>query len=295
MPDPIIEIEDTNAPDPNDGGETTEDGQPIDTALETATDQSVENGKVTRLEQEVAKYAKVLNGLGINPDSDFADRFNAGLVTKSDVARQLGVEPQPVGQPVAAPAQSLSYEDQMSELITKVNADGATAEDFGKSLELMNNYMKEVKGQEQANSQQQLFNQCVAATQEVLDEDANYAKMPDEIKQIESQMFVASTDHLLAQQAQKTKNPESYITPDAYRFYAKQNQENMTKLRDYWRAEGKAAGDGNPAPLLPGQTAPVNPLSPNAGGPPVNQPRERVTLKNMDRLAQAYFDNARQA
>ena len=84
------------------GTEVTDGGSQVDpqaqtkdgantTSPESTPQQLAEEAtaKVSRMEQEVAKYAKVMKGLGIDPDSDTAEHLRTGMITRGDYVRSI--------------------------------------------------------------------------------------------------------------------------------------------------------------------------------------------------------------
>jgi len=239
----------------------------------------VDPGKVTRLEQEVAKYSKVLQGLGIDPESDFADRFLSGVAGKEEVAAAMGMLPSEPIPPKKDPAQTLR---QMAQ---KIEHEGASEQDVRESLQIMADAIEE---QNQIRQQAQVENTITACKNAVfnhIEGDELHQKLPDELKDIEKQLFLASTDQMVADAARGSRNPQSYLDPRVFAMYADRNAQRLVKLRDYWMSQGKAT----PQRVAPTQTPAQVPISPVTGGGPAPAPTPEINLGNMRRAAAAYM------
>lgn len=248
-------------PEPTPTGEPkTEDIKPDDT------------GKITRLEQQISKDRQLLTLLGIDPESDVADKLQAGLITKEDLLKQVGT------QEVPGPAEVFSV-DKLTQLEEKINKEGATQQDLLdtiKSIKAVANQTLQVQQVQQQSTLENRFIQCRNATQTVIDTDEMHQSLPDNIREIESQIHLSATDNLLATE---TGGGDKYLTPQAYGYYGTKNLERLNTYRNYLIELGKKMEREN---INPPPKPSVNPMSPTTGGAPASPPRKKV---NMDRLA----------
>lgn len=244
----------------------------------------VETGKVTRLEQEVAKYSKVLQGLGIDPESDFAERFISGVTDKYEIAKALGFTPQaPVTPPAPTPVETLR------KLVEKIDREGATEGDIKESLQIMADVIEEQNVTRQQSQVEATINACKNAVFEYIGQDAMHQALPEELQRIENQLFLSSTDQLVAEAAAKSSNQNAYLDPRVYRHYAERNASRLEQLRNYWIEHGKSLATPKAAPArVP------TPISPNSGDGPAAPSEVPITLANMRQAAAAYAAQRRQ-
>ena len=260
------------------------EGQQVEPTPQELVDEAT--AKATRVEQEIAKYAKVLKGLGIDPDSDFADKFNQGLVTHEELLER--VAPQAAQAPVT-PQLPKSPADRLSEIIARVDSEGASEDDFKDAVSTFKDYIQGQEKQTAMTNQELLAQRCERTVVDNLLEDPIHKAMPsDELKQIEQRLFLSSTDALVGQEARKTNHPERYLSPEVYDFYSQRNAEDLTKLRDYYKKTGFDAG----VAAARGQVDIPQPMSPSGGGAPIPAPTQRITTKNMKNAALEYLKNA---
>ena len=109
-----------------------------------------------------------------------------------------------------------------------------------------------------------------------------HADLPDNVKEIESQVFLSSTDNLLATE---TKGDPRYLTAPNYGFYAGKNLERLNTLRNHWIDYGKQLQKGTITPKPS-----VNPISPTVGSAPITPPETPTTIDNMAERAKAYTE-----
>jgi hypothetical protein len=244
--------------------------------------------KASRLQQENEKIGKVLQGLGMDPDSDFVDRYCQGLVTQEELHQRLNV-----GVPAPAPVQQAPEHvptpmEKLDNLLTRVDKEGATEADFKEAMGTMREYMGNQQQQAQLTNQELLAQQCEKTIVDNLLSDPVHKEMPtDELKQIEQRLFVSSTDALVGAEARKTQHPERYLNPNTYDFYTKQNANDLNKLRSYYEKRGFDKGVATSR----GEITPVVPISPSAGSTPVTQPTTRINASNVSSAARQYLAN----
>ena len=228
-------------------------------------------GKVTRLEQQLSKDRQLLTVLGIDPDSDIADKLQAGLITKEDLLKQVGT--QQVPPPIEVP----SVED-LTQLEEKIRTKGATEQDLLDTVKFIKgiaNQSLQVQQVQQQTSLENRFIQCRNATQTVIDTDEMHQSLPDDIQEIESQIHLSATDNLLATE---TGGGDRYLTPQTYKYFGNKELERLIKYRNHLIELGKKLEREN---LNPAPKPSVNPISPALGGAPASPPKPKV---NMDRL-----------
>jgi hypothetical protein len=259
-------------------------GQPDDDT------QQPDSGAVTRLEQRLAQQNQMLAGLGIDPESDIAERFQRGLVSKEELLMQVGARPTAPAQPtLPATEQKMSPMDRHRQLKQRVakqvqEGKGILENDILEALDVMEDIAAENIEVRQEANMEQTFSKCRNATLDVIGKDELHTKAPDNIKAIEQQVFLSSTDNLLATES---KGDPRYITPDNYTFYGEKNLKRFEALRNHWIEHGRSLGSAPPAPK-PG--ADVNPISPTTGSAPITPPETPTTLENFQDRARAYAE-----
>jgi hypothetical protein len=305
MVEPTGTGEPTNAAAPNDGGVNTavldnlapkpSDSEPGSTiSPPPATDdtgqpqddvQQPDDGKAERLEQRLAETNKMLTRLGFDPESDIAERFNAGLISKEEILMQAGVTPTappPKEQPSSA-------SDKLAQLKSRVgqsvkDGKGILEGDILELLDVTTDLVAESNELQNQNSLERQFAECRDATLNVIGKDPKHTEAPDNIKDIESQMFLSSTDNLVAITGRG--DPKS-ITGKNYSFYAGKNLDKLNELRNYWMEQGRKTAPQPPVP----PANPVNPISPSEGGGPITPPETPTTIDNIEERAQAYIES----
>jgi hypothetical protein len=250
--------------------------------------QEEDNGKAGRLESEVAGYRKVLDTLGIDPDSDVAQKVMAGVVSKEDLVRYIAPQPQVVPQPEQTDA-PLTAAQKLEALLNKVDAEDPTQDDFKDSLRIINELVHEQETAQIEQRAQENFNKITEAMLAPIMDDSYHKELPDELKAAEERLFTGGTDYLVGEEARKSPNPQMYLNPKTYGFYAEQNKELYDKLREHYINVGRQqerAGIQKPQPQ-------VQPVAPSVGGTPVTAPTEIINLNNMRQKAQEYLNQAK--
>ena len=242
-----------------------------------------DDGKLSRLEQMLAQNNQLLTALGIDSESDIAERFQKGLVSKEELLLRAGVQVPAKTEPTATePVSAVDRFNQLQQRLKQSVSEnkGITETDILAVMDATSGLAKEsAKAQENVDMERR-FNDCRSATLAVIDKDAMHVDLPDNIKEIESQVFLSSTDNLLATE---TKGDPRYLTAQNYSFYADKNLERLNTLRNHWIEYGRNA---KPAPPVPNQ---VNPISPTVGSAPITPPETPTTLENMNERAKAYI------
>ncbi|MCE5185031.1 MAG: hypothetical protein LLF76_02775 [Planctomycetaceae bacterium] len=259
-------------------------GEPAPEPIAEPTTSQVpdDRGTVSRMQQEIAKYRKVFQGLNIDPESDFADQFIAGVIGKDEVARNLGVAPQP--QAPALPVER--PHERLAKIINKVRSEGATEEDFATGLSVMADVLQNIDQSQTQAQQASLLQQCETAVRNVISADTFHTSLPEEVRALEAELFLASTDYFLGTEARKTTNPQAFLTPQGYAMYANKNAERMDRYRQHLINHGKQLAMA--ALKQPNQQT-VQPISPSTGGSPVMPAQPPITRNNMRKAAQNYL------
>ena len=249
-----------------------------------------DTAKAARLEQEVAKYAKVMKGLGIDPDSDFADQFNQGLVSHEELVAKISGDAPRREEPKAPPIRETPAQ-KLAKIIARVESEGASEDDFKEAVSTFRDYIEGQEQQTTMTNRQLLAQACEKTAVDFLLDDPIHKEMPNELKPIEERLFLSSTDALVGAQARKSANPERYLDPRQYQFYAEQNGKDLNQLRDYYEKRGFDKG----VAAAQGRRPIVQPISPSQGGQPVVVPQGRIDIKNMSAVAKQYLSQAGQA
>lgn len=254
-----------------------------DTPVEPTT--QVDDGKLTRMEQDMAKKNRVIEALGLDPNSDVADRLDSGLLTRDELLREAGhVEPPPA--PVyQQPEQPRDPMATLTELRQKMSNEAYTdPKDMDAVIGTMQDILVAQDQRSRQRDVQDHVSTCRAVVNKVYDNDPTIEKLPIEIQQIERLAFEASTDALL--ERENPNNPYQYATPNGYEFYAKKNKGRFQQMRDYYINLGRTmekTGENPPA------NNPVVPISPSQGGSPTPSPPVQITRDNMRQKAQDYI------
>lgn len=279
MQEPITDpIEEPQATDQNldpqiEGAEPTGDA--------TVDPETTDFGKTKRAEQELAKYRRVMEVLGIDPESDIADRVAQGLISKEEV----------LGHNVPRPAVRETPMERLTKLTQKIEHGHPTEGDFREAMKIISEFVSEQSVREQNAQMQAVVDSCRNAVVGVLAADKMHSEMPDDVRALEEQMFIASTDNLLTQEASKLPDPRRYFNPQAYQFFAQKNAQSLKALRDYYINQGRAME--RQALTRPPQNPNVSPVSPNVGDGPVTIPQPRLKMgADLTRAAKTYLQQA---
>jgi hypothetical protein len=262
---------------------TTDTSKVIDqTAVAGDTKDKTDEGTVTRLQQQLAQNNKLLQTLGIEPDSDIAERFNAGLIGKQELLEYAGIAPVPPTTQAETP------EQRLANIIEKAKREGATQEDFIAAMETVGGIVKAQKEQAERSNLSNRLNECIAVVTNAIEQDDLHKDLPADLQEIETQMFLTSTDNIVMRDAKKYSRSESdyvkYLTPASYGFYADKNIERLGKLRDYYIELGRKLQRGDQMP----RTTNVNPISPSVGTGPTAPPVPQITRDNWKEAARRY-------
>lgn len=249
--------------------------QPKEGTTETDTDKS----KLTRLEQKVTAQNELLQAIGINPESDVAEQYKSGLITKNQLLELAGIT-QPVTRPEIS--EEASPMDKIEKIISK-GPNNVDSSDFVELAKSVKDIVTDYRQKDEFSQIQNNLNQCKQVTSGIINEDEFHKTLPDDIKQIEEQVFWGSTDNFLASEAVKTKNPAGYFNPQGYDFYGKRNLSNYQKLRNHWIEHGKKLQQQNITP----QKDVINPTP--SGGDTTVEPKPMITVENMDEAAKRYI------
>lgn len=261
-------------------------GQPPDDVTKPDDD----SGAADRLKQQLAESNRLLAALNIDPDSDLAERYSKGLVSKEEVLLRVNPQPQPQAaatepQMPVVPRQKLDNLKQRLSQSVKDNK-GILETDILEVLDVVSDITEENDQLLQQTNMEKHFNECRNATLAVIEKDELHSKLPENIKEIESQVFLSSTDNLLA--TESGGNPKS-LTVKNYDFYANKNlKERISALRNHWIDYGKQLQQQ--ATTKGGQSQ-VNPISPAVGSAPVTPPETPTTIRNVSERAKAYVEN----
>lgn len=261
---------------------TTEPAAQVDKTGQPEGDESppdITEGKITRLEQQIANQKKFFASLGIDPESDVIDRYNAGLITKEQLLQT--VPPQEPKTEVTGIERLGSYRAKIKDKIG--TGQELSQQDFLESLDIMGELAKDNERITQQANIRNLVSECERATQAVLEGDELHTVIPEDIQKIESQVFLGSTDNFLTAE---THGDPHYLTPQSYGFYGQKNIEKYKKLRNAWIDYGKTLAKEEPPPEPPKPT--INPISSGTGSAPMKAPETMINIDNMPEAARAY-------
>lgn len=235
-----------------------------------------DTGTAARMSQELAMQKKAFRNLGIDPDSDLFEKYADGLIT---VEQLLG------RQPTQQATSALERFEQLQEKLKhKAEQTGFDTDDFLSAMDLMKEIAQENRQSQQQRDEFENMQNCDTAVRSVLATDETYSGVPEDIKEIETEFFLSSTDRTLSQDANATGRPAQYFTPRTYGQYAQKNLGRLARWRDFYIEVGKKMATANMAPRKPA----VNPISPNIGGAPVMPAEPTLTLDNVRQGAELY-------
>ena len=261
------------------GTTSAPDGIDKTVADDTTQEPKTDDGTVTRLKQQMAENNKLLKSLGIDPDSDEAERFAAGVMSKQELLEHIGIAPTPPATQAEAPEQKLSN------ILDKIKKEGTSEQDFIDAMQTMSEMVQEQKAQSSRDNFSNTINQCVEVVNDVIGQDELHKNLPTDLQETESQMFLSSTDNLVLREAQKSKNPRSFMNAGVYSFYAEKNAERLNSLRNHWIEYGRKLQRGDQTPR---SSTNVNPISPSIGAGPTATPVPKVTRDNWRQAARNY-------
>ncbi len=261
-------------------------GQPADDTTKPDDDDS---GTVSRIKQQLADNNRLLAALNIDPESDLAERYSSGLVSKEELLLRVNPQPQPQSviepQATVAPRQKL---DNLKQRLSQSVKDGKGIQetDILEVLGVVSDITEETDQLRQQTDTEKHFNECRNATLAVIERDELHKALPENIKVIESQVFLSSTDNLLA--TESGGNPKSFTIKN-YDFYATKNlKERISAYRNHWIGVGKQLQQ---QATTKGSQTQVNPISPTVGSAPVTPVETPTTLSNMEERARKYVED----
>jgi hypothetical protein len=244
-------------------------------------DQSVSNpsetdpGKLTRIEQDLARKDKALKALGINPDSTMLEQFEKGIITEEEL---LGSIARPVTQPVVQQEPVETPLDKMQAVLNKVKTSkDATLEDFETLTAATLEALQSNAQREQATEMQQVAQKCQEAVFNVFD-STEYPLKDANLKATEREIFMAATDAHVTRDAQRLENPTSMLNPQTYQFYANKQTETLGKLKQAYIEMGRKL-EREGVPPAPAAEI-ITPAAPGAGSMP-KPPKTKITVDNM--------------
>lgn len=267
---------------------TDKTGQSADDKV-TKPDDSDDSGAVDRLKQQLAQSNQLLAALNIDPESDLAERYTKGVVSKEELLLRVNPQPQPI---VTEPSQTpVSARQRLENLKRKVTQSveagkGVLETDIVEVLDVVSGITDENDHFREQTDMERHFAACRDATLAVIDKDELHNTLPEDIKEIESQVFLSSTDNLLS--TQSGGNPKS-LTVKNYDYYAYKNlNERISAYRNYWIDQGKKLQQQATTKT---STPQVNPISPTTGSAPVVPVETPTTIENTEERARQYVEN----
>jgi len=262
-----------------------------DTAPATPEDLSADNGAVTRLQQQVAANNSVMNALGIDPDSDIAEKFKAGIYSRQDLLEMVGIQSKPpVAPPTTQPA-VYQTQDQLQTIIDRVKTEGAGEQDFVEAMTAIQNTIQQANQAAQANTMNNTLSQCANTTKAVIASQDSHTTLPQDLKAIEEQLFLAGTDNLVLREANGSQNPDAFLTPNSYGYYANKFNSGYQKLVNHYINVGR---DMQKKGIAPVHQNGINPVSPQLGSGPVTPAAPVVNRTNWQQAAKNYMSRQSQ-
>jgi hypothetical protein len=236
-----------------------------------------DTGKVTRLEQELATTKQLLSDtLGIDPDSDVVEKFRNGLITKEDLLGTKAAE-----QPKSAIDRLRDHQESVKNRLKR--GEPITPDDYVNGLELTEQIAIESSQHQQENERIKLFTDCKNAAESAILKDPLHTDLPDNIKEIETQMFLGATDNLLGMEAANHSDPNGFLTPDHYKFYGNKSHERYNQLRQHWIDYGAQQATKN----ITSTKTNINPVTSSTGSGSTTQPEQKFNW-NEQKVEDAY-------
>ena len=268
--------------------EAASEGKPNPVA-EPTEDVSTDAGQVNRIRQQMEKSNKLLAGLGIDPSSDIADKYTAGIYSKEDLLELMGIHSgqpqvptaQPKSVPFAGPANTLQ------EVIDRVNREGASEKDFVEALSAVQSALTASQQEAQANDLSNTLNQCASSTKRVIQSHERHTALPADLQAVEEQLFLAATDNLVLREAQNSPNPNAFLSPNSYGYYANRFNNQYQKLVNHYINVGRQMQKQGMAPV---HGSGVNPVSPSLGSGPSEPASVPINRDNWKEAARAYMN-----
>jgi hypothetical protein len=266
------EGEPASTQEPSAPAETT--GQPEGAA------QPDDSGKLSRLEQQLAQQNKLLSSIGIDPESDIAEKVAAGVLSPDDILRG---RQEPTPQPTVAD----TFGQLEQEIQAKVESgQEVTQTDFLKFMRATKELAAQSARTQEQRQMEALVNDCESAMVGVLGTDEAHSNAPENIRKIEQEMFLSSTDVKLGQDARTFGNNPNFFKPQTFTHYAQKNLPSLQEYRNYWIEQGKKMQMNalNPKPT-------PNPVSSATGSGSIPAPQAQVNLDNLAATMRNYMKN----
>jgi len=236
-------------------------------------DAQVDKGTLTRIQQQNAQLRKALVNLGMDPDSDDVNNLSSLRRTP---------------QPTESAKTPTDPRQRLSKTIDKVQEQkGVTLEDFLSVANAMYSTIENLDQRESMKDEQSNVRECLQTVNGVLAGDPVHSKLPENIRAIEAELFVAGTDYSLMNEAKSRGiDMRPLMTPQNYQGQARKMAERLNALRNYYISVG--AKPKAPNPNIP------NPIGNSTGSSPaVPHAPTSMVGKGVKTDMRAYIDSLR--
>lgn len=239
-----------------------------------------------RFRHENAQLRAVLTKLGVDADSDTAENLRNGLITAEEfVKARYTPTTQAQAEPVVPQVpldQKIRNVQEMRDDLVKNNGDVSAAQ-FREFANLQTDVLidlakanQNITQTQEIRDQQEELSRKISATETVFASEVK-STIPDDVKDIASQMFLGAVDLQTGINAQQV-GPRA-MTPEGYgiaaRNIAPQFDEFVTKIFN--------AGIEHQKEAVRNPVAPVTPLAPgHRGGTPPPAPKGKFNLRDLD-------------
>ncbi len=256
FPDTVNQTPVPVTPDAEKGAEALVDGQPgKETPVVPEKPVETTEATVERLKLQNTQNSKLLLAMGLDPMSDMAEQLEKGFITEEMVQRHVASKfniPAPsapaaqtettVTDPVAIAEQNLvAAEEKYNK---EIAADGTVTLETNANLRsadkaLNNAKLEKLTYQITAKDRKVQVDESVDAVLTVTRENAEFVKMEKPLQNTLEQVSLGFTGLLAANKAREMGIDQTTLTPQQYRYFAGQANNELEVLAEYYRNLGR--------------------------------------------------------
>ena len=258
------------------------------TQAETTTT-AVDDGTVTRLEQQLAESKNLLQVLGIDPEGTTAEQLKAGLITPEQLKQQISA---PTQTETTSP--QVPLDQKLTNIQSKVSSrqGDITAENYQQDMKellgVVNDLAETNKNLNKRNEQSDLRNvqqQNIATVYDELGQTEVFKNLDPSVQETAKQMVLGAVDIGVSRLAIQPNIGNQAYTPAGYKHVANQFIPKFNELITKAFEAGKTA---NTQQIVKNNTA-IAPITAGTGANTVQAPAKRFKIEDMGKNTIEYL------